>query len=117
MNLHAIFIIIFLCAASVSCSQSDLAVIKPSSNNSVILSEIIANYLKKYFRDAEIFVSIILSTSEKNQHFLDDFFIHFFNDPRMKMFSFNILDKLDRIIHENRHAFNIIFANDADSLQ
>lgn len=114
MNLPVIFIIVFLCAGSVSCFQSDFDLTKPSSDKNIILRDILTNYLKKYFNDAKMFVSIILPSSEKAEH---DFLDVFLNDPRMQMFTFNILDKLDGIIHENRHAFNLIFAHDTDSLQ
>lgn len=90
MNLPVIFIIIFLCAGSVSCFQIDFDLTKPSSDKNIILRDIITNYLKKYFNDAEIFVSIILPSSEKAEH---DFLDVFSNDARMQTFTFNILDK------------------------
>lgn len=119
MNLHPILIIIFLCVvASASCSQSDFVSTRPSSDNSVILSKIIINFLEKYFSNAGIYVSIILPPSERGKHnFLDDFFIEFFNDPRMKMFAINILDKLEIKTTKWRQTFDLILVKNSESVQ
>lgn len=103
--------------ASVPFSQSDFAPIEPSNDKNVILTEIITNYLNNYFSDVGIFVSIILPSSEKDKHFLDNFFIHFFNDPRMKIFAYNVLDKLDSKIRKWGQAIHLIFVNNTNSVQ
>lgn len=118
MNLYTFAIIISLCAESTLCFQNDITTSQPSSGESVILGKIIRNYLKKYYSDAKIFISIIFPSSKKgNQRFFDDFFINFFNDPKMEMLDRNILSKLDNSIHENRLAFNLILVEDSESLQ
>lgn len=87
------------------------------SDDSVILSEIISNYLTKYFRGSKIFIMIILAPSENDhRNFQEDFFGHLFENAVSNEFSSISLDRLDNAIHEHRNAFNIIFVDDSKSL-
>lgn len=115
MNLYTILIIISLYVGPWLCLHSNFAVIQAPRNESVILKEIITNYLQKYFRDAQIYVSIIFSPSENGKYsFLDEFFTSPFDRPMQAQ---NILNKLDNSIRENRNAFNLILVNNIKSLQ
>lgn len=86
-------------------------------DNSVVLSSIISNFLIKYFGGERIFVSLILSSSRKEQYYFEeDFFNDLFDDPVLKEFAYNVLDKLDETIHTQRNAFNLIIVDDCQTL-
>lgn len=96
---------------------SSFRIEQSESDESVILGEIITNYLIKYCSEDEIFISIIFSPSERDQNnFEDDLFVNLFDDPALTEFAHNALDKLDNTIRDHRNAFNIIFVDSSKSL-
>lgn len=98
--------------------QNDIAIDQLWSVESGIFAKIISNFLKKYFSDGQIFVSIVFPSLEKEKHhFLQDLFANLFNDPTMEMFACNFLNKLDNSTHENRRTFNLILVDDSESLK
>ncbi|XP_055298675.1 uncharacterized protein LOC129566616, partial [Sitodiplosis mosellana] len=87
------------------------------SDESVILGEIISNYLIKYLSEDQIFVSIIFTPSERDQtNFENDFFVNLFDDPALTEFDHNVFNKLNDIIGDNRNAFNIILVDGSKRL-
>lgn len=92
--------------------------IEPSKfNNAIVLSEIITNYIVKYFSKEKYFVSMVVKSSKTDKlHFEEEFFDHLFNDLDQAEFAHNIIDKLDNATYDNRNAFHLILVDDCDIL-
>lgn len=87
------------------------------AGDSFILSEIITNFLLKYFINDPIFISIVISPSLDNQSsFQNDFFGTLFDEPALADFPYNILQKLDNSARDYRNAFNLILVDDQETL-
>lgn len=116
MDIFYLLIFIFPWISSVSFSDYNFVIYQSISDESVILGEIITNYLVKYFSDDRVFVSIIFAPLKKQRnHFKEDFLLNLFDDPALTKFDHNILDRLDTSTHY-RHSFNIILIDDSKSL-
>lgn len=90
------------------------------TDDSVILGEVITNYLIRYFSEDSVFVSIVLGPSTKcrgDRHFHQDFFNELFDNPKLTEFSHNVLDKMDASALDRRNAFNLILVEDSNSLK
>lgn len=110
MDLNSIFIFILLSFASTSAFQNDFIVNQTPAREFHVLSDVITNYLTKYFINEQIFLSIVIPPSVKlEDYFESDFFLELFDN--LPKFKHNILDKLDTSFHQ-RHAFNLIMVND-----
>lgn len=90
---------------------------RSKANNTVILGEIITNYITDYFSEDKIFVSMIskLSTNEQFQ-FEAEFFDDLFNVLDQADIAHNIRDQLNNITYDNRNAFNLIFIDNGHIL-
>lgn len=89
---------------------------KSESNQTIILSAILKNYLLKYFDSDNTFVSFIIPISSKPEnHFLCDVFLKLFSENK-RFFPYNTLRKLDDFIHDHRRAFNVILTDDPQSI-
>lgn len=90
---------------------------RSTSNNTIILGEIITNYIDNYFSEDVMFVSMISKTSKNNQSRVDEeFFNDLFSVLDQAEFAHNILDQLDNITYDNRKAFNLVVVNDSSVL-
>lgn len=90
---------------------------RSKANNAIILSEIITNYIVKYFSKEKFFVSMVLKSSKNDRtHFEEEFFDHLFNDLDQAEFAHNVIDKLDNVTYDNRNAFNLILVDDSSIL-
>lgn len=117
MNLKIFLSFFILCTGWAMALSRNFRIEQSDTEESVVLGEIITNYLIKYFSEDQIFVSIILTRSEKDQNnFEDDFFANLFDVPAMTEFAHNTLDKLDNTIRDHRNAFNIIIVDGSKSL-
>lgn len=117
MMLEVIRIVVIFGMGSTLAFNTNLELHQSELNDSAMLSEIIANFLTKYFSDANIFVSIITSPLEKwHGHFETDFFASLFDDPALTKFAHNFLNKLDTPVNGYRHAFNLILIADINVL-
>lgn len=109
--------ILFICFVWIGFAlhMSDNFEVKQSDmDESVILGEIITNFLIKYFSDEKIFISIVLAPSNMNQYnFQGDLFVELFDDPTLTEFAASILDRLDNEVRDHRNAFNLIFVDDS----
>lgn len=87
------------------------------TEKSLILSEIITNYLIKYFGDDKVSISIIFPASQKfeEKYFWDDFFRNLFDDSAFKHFDHNTLHKLDESNRDNRESFHIILIDEHEN--
>lgn len=83
------------------------------SDSSKILSEIISNYIDKFFSEDQFFVSIILKSSKNDHQFEEDFFVQLFNDLNHTEFAHNIIDQLENETYDNMNAFNLILVDDS----
>lgn len=87
------------------------------SNDSVILGEIIANFLIKYFSNDQIFVSVLLPPSGgRQQYFQHDLFDHLFYHPGLTENSFCILDKVHTTTGGYEKILNIILVKNSSTL-
>lgn len=91
-------------------------VISRSSDESIILGDIITNFFIQYFTDDQIFISITTPSSEKFEYFIDDFFANLFDDPTLTTFAYNTLERLDDSIHSYRRAFHLVMIGNSGSL-
>lgn len=92
---------------------------QPTTDESVILGEIITQFLIKYFSEGTTFVSIVLGPSKKCRcqcYFQEDFFNELFDHPLLTEFSHNVLDKIDKSALDKRNAFNLVLVEDCESL-
>lgn len=90
---------------------------RSKANNAVILSEIITNYIVKYFSKEKFFVSMVLKSSKNDQfRFEEEFFDHLFNDLYQAEFAHTVIDRLDNVTYDNRNAFNLILVDDSSIL-
>lgn len=78
-------------------------------NKTVILNEIISNYLLKYFNNEKVFVSIVLSSSNNHQKYLQaDLIGKLMMISKVGNFSFNVLNAVDQSRQGNIKVFNLI---------
>lgn len=118
MNL---FRYLLICATSIGfilSSRSYFEIEQSNTDDSVILGEIVTNYLIKYFRDEQIYVSIVLPPSKYDQfNFQEDLFVNLFDSPQLTEFASSTLERLDNTVQDHRNAFNMILIDDSESLR
>lgn len=114
------FRILFICTISIGValrSHDNFKIEQSDTDESVILGEIITNYLIKYFSDEQIFVSIVLAPSKTDQSdFQEDLFVNLFDNPQLTEFAASTSDGLDCEVRDRRNAFNLILVDDSKSL-
>lgn len=115
MNLCIIFVVFSLGADFLSCSHIESVLHEPKIDDSVMAGEVIRQFLGKYFKNDQIFISII-SLPSKNWN-KADFFINLPENQASSRFAYNILDKLDDTLRDNRHSFNLILVEDCKQLR
>lgn len=87
-------------------------------NKTIILNEIIGNYLLKYFNNEKVFVSIVLSSSNNYQKYLQaDLIRKLMMNSKISNFSFNVLNTVDQSRQGNIKVFNLIIAESNISLR
>lgn len=90
---------------------------RSKANNTIILGEIITNYINNYFSEDVMFVSMISKTSKNNHsHVEEEFFNDLFSVLDQAEFAHSILDQLENVTHDNRRAFNLIVVDDSSVL-
>lgn len=90
---------------------------RPEDINLTILTEIISNYLYKYFNDANVFLSIVSSLSNLDQDpFHDDLSSNLLVHPKLYNFSYTILSGIDESQRGNKVGFNLILIDQSVSL-
>lgn len=91
------------CSLILNMEKSDI------DNKTVILNEIISNYLLKYFNNEKVFVSIVLSSSNNHQKYLQaDLIGKLMMISKVGNFSFNVLNAVDQSRQGNIKVFNLI---------
>lgn len=86
-------------------------------DRTTILTEIIGNYLYKYFNNEHEFFSITsLSSSCDQKYFQQDLIQQLIISPKSGNFTYNFLNEIDSAQHENKNTFNLIFVDDRNSL-
>lgn len=99
-------------------------IFEPSTNwnslvkdKTIILTEIIGNYLYKYFNNEHEFFSITSSSSNSDQkYFQEDLIQQLIMSSKSGNFTYNFLNELDPAQHENKNTFNLIFVEDRNAL-
>lgn len=116
MNFRFYFIIFSI---SVECEKEfhKVFTIQKNIDQSAILSELIANYLIKYFDDEENFISIIIASSEVDQRYFQHNSLDLlFSQPKIREFSHNILSTIEISNRTERNIFNLIFVEGSKCL-
>lgn len=117
MNIQ-IILFFFILKMKFTLARYNFVIEQSSTDDSFILSEIITNFLLKYFSNEQIFISIVASPSqESNGLFQSDFFENLFDDPALEEFPYNILQQLDDSVYDYRNAFNIILIDSHETLK
>lgn len=115
MNTRMVFIFFvpkyaLIFATHSPCNQS-------MSNEHIILSDILSEYIKKYLADEQMFISVDLASSKKDQnYFQGDFFGNLFNDQHLTEFTHNIFNNVNNPTFDRRTAFNLILIDDSKLL-
>lgn len=108
----------FVTLLKYSMAHGNFKIEQSFTDESYILSEIMTNYLLKYFYNDRIFISIVFSPSRNNRNlFQSNFLENLFNEPALTEFQRNILNKLDESTDNHRNAFNLISIDDYESLK
>lgn len=90
---------------------------RPKANDTIMLGEIIINYIMNYFSEDVMFVSMIAKLSKSNQSHVNEEFINdLFSVLDQAEFAHNILDQLENVTHDNRNAFNLVVVDDSSIL-
>lgn len=119
MNLLQLIVLVALLQQSRSEPQwlNSFPTEQSKANNTIILGEIITNYINNYFSEDEMFVSMISKTSRNNQSHVDEeFFNELFSVLDQAEFAHNLLDQLNNVTFDNRNAFNLIVVDDSSVL-
>lgn len=88
-----------------------------NDNDSVILRNILKNYIQKYFSHKKLFVSINISPNDKwKNHYGNDLFNNFFIDSILTNFSYNVLSTLNGSVSGNHNAFNLVLVDESTQL-
>lgn len=106
------FLFLILCAKYALAMLSDFN-IQPAEIEQPILTEIITNYLTKYFRGEKTTVSIILPPSERKDFFHKDFLKHLLDQPSFSKFPHRVQNHLDKA---RRGRINLLFIDDSKSI-
>lgn len=110
------FILIF-CVFSANAEQSrDLFTIQDNFESN-FLSEIIENYLIKYFNNEEHVISITLaSCKEKHRQYQEDLLTKIFNNSKVRQFTNIIFQKTANFSLDGWNTLNLIFIQKCKSL-
>lgn len=86
-------------------------------DETVILGEIISNYLFQYFNEEKVFVAIVTVSLNDHQKYLQsDLIRNLMSSPKIINFSFNVQNKVDQSRQGNKQVFNLIIADGITSL-
>lgn len=121
MEFKTLLVFISLHALVAHALHNKFIIDQPKTDKSVVLGEILTNFLIKYFSDDQIFVSIIFTAAQEleleQKYFLNDLFQNLFDDPILTQFDHNAVEKLDHSIRGKRNSFNLILINVRESLE
>lgn len=116
MNLCVIFMIFTLCAGYLWCSRINSA-IDQTTDEKFILAKIISNFVKKYFSNDKVYVSVIISPHQKEPNaFGNDFLYSLLDSLTMVGFAYNVFDKLGNT-RNTRDPFYLILIDDYRALK
>lgn len=89
----------------------------PKSHETNVITEILSNYLERYFGQRQAFISFALSSVKIERKFVQENLVsELVTNPKLANFSYNILNKVDQSQGENKRVFNLIFVDGSDSL-
>lgn len=90
---------------------------KSFPSNVDVTIELVVNYLDKYISHKTSVLSIVTASSNVQQkYFQEDLIEKIVTSPKIRNFSYNILNKVDQTRHENKQAFNVIFIDRSSAL-
>lgn len=92
--------------------------LEPTNDDEVIvLTEIVSNYLYKYFYQQQVYFMIAKRSSNVEQQFFqEDLITKLVTGTKFGYFSYNFLEKVDQENRGNRNAFNILLIDGVPSL-
>ena len=86
------------------------------SEETIILSQIISNYIRRYLSHETNFISLVHTSKGNLLRFHEELTTNLFHDTNLTDFSYNNINVLDAR-HHHLNAFNIILINDTHSLR
>lgn len=88
-----------------------------AKDKTIILTEIVSNYLHRYFHNAQVCFSIASSSSSVDEkYFQNDLIRKLVKEAEYGHFLYNFVDMLDQWQTGNINSFNLIFVDDKKSL-
>lgn len=115
MRFSQIFYIISFWNTIALSFRNELFVNRSANDESTVLADIVSNFLIKYFKDDQIYLSIIPPFRNEESYFFDDFIFKLFENLALKNLPHSILHKLDGKVRY-KHSFFLIFISDNESL-
>lgn len=116
MKLVPFVFVYFLCVESGLNNFKSLEPIK--DDEVIILTEILSNYLYKYFYQQQVYFLIAKKSSNVEQQFFqEDLIGKLVTGTKFGHFSYNFLGKVDQIQRGNRNAFNLLIVDGVASLK
>ena len=109
---------LFVCTGCALALPGNFEIQPNESSDTVVLSQIISNYIRQYFSNESIFISLVYASSNRDLlRFHEQLTTNLFHNPNLTHFSYYIGIELisHRIIR--RRAFNIILIDDTNLLK
>lgn len=89
-----------------------------NDDKAVIPLEIVTNYLYTYFYQKQVYLTIvIMSSNAEQENFQEDFITKLMVAPKFGRFQYNFLNELDQLQRGNQNAFSLIFIDGITSLK
>ena len=107
---------LFVCTGCALALPRNFEIQPNESSDIVVLSQIIPNYIRRYFSKENYFISLVHASSKKNLlRFHEELTTNLFHNPILTDFSYHTGSEL---FNQRRllHAFNIILIDNANSL-
>lgn len=112
-KMKIIIIFLFIYFWSIECNFENIS----KDNDEIILTEIVSNYLYKYFINKDLFLSIVSSLSSlEKMHLHEDISSNLMVHSKLTNFSYSISNGIDEMQPGNMNSFNLILIDKSVSL-
>ena len=109
---------LFVCTGCAVALPTNFEIQTNESNDTVVLSKIISNYIVRYLSDETVFISLVYASYNENViRFHEELTTNLCQNANRTDFSYNIGNALIGQRRLRRRAFNIILVDDITSLR
>ena len=109
---------LFVCTGCAVALFTNFDIQTNESTDTIVLSQIISNYIRQYLSEKTIFISLVHVASKKNLlHFHEELITNLFYSSNLTDFSYNSGSTLIARHRLRRQAFNIVFIDDTNALR